>query len=502
MMNGIMQAKKRTDGLGPLIGVIDIGSNSVRLVVFSGPPRSPTPVFNEKVLCGLGRKLAKTGRLDDQGMALALLTMQRFVALAMRMDVKELQVVATAAAREASNGSAFIAEIERQCHVKVRILNGTDEARFSALGVISGTPEAEGIVGDIGGGSLELVQVSKGRIGESVTLPLGPFRLAGVEQKDLRYHVDSLFQSILWLKNGRRQTLYLVGGAWRGIARVHMAQTNYSLRIIHAYRMATHEAEDLTRLLSRQSKESMSRLEGVPRRRLDTLPMAAFVLRRLIKRLEPKELIFSALGLREGLHYATLSEATRAEDPLIAACRDMATRESRFAEHGDELANFIAPLFFSESMEEARLRLAAALLSDVAWRVNPDYRGEQAFRRVLRAPFVGIEHPERALVALAVYARYQGNLGGDTTLPGRALVGDLEARRALILGLGLRLAHALSGGTPGLLHEVKLKLEDEALLLEVPANAETLLGEVIGRRLEDLAKARGMASKIKVIKER
>lgn len=488
--------------LGPLIGVVDVGSNSVRLVVFCGPPRAPTPVFNEKVLCGLGRKLTRTGRLDEQGMALAMLTLRRFASLARRMGVGALQVVATAAIREAENGPAFVAELEQTCGVAISILSGEEEARYSALGVISGMPEADGLIGDLGGGSLELVRVERGAVLESVTLPLGPFRLASIAGDRLKEHVDGLFKGVPWLGRTRGKPYFLVGGAWRAIARIHMAKTAYSLRIIHNYRMPGREAEDVARLLSRQSRDSLVRLEAVPRRRLDTLPLAALVMRRLIKAGQPSELVFSALGLREGLHFATLSEAERREDPLIAACRDMAARESRFAEHGDELAEFSASLFAGESATEKRLRLAACLLSDVGWRINPDYRGEQAFRRVLRAPFVGIDHPGRAFVALTVFARYQGDIAGDATLPGRQLIDDQTARRALTLGLGLRLAHTLSGGTPGLLQDFRLRLQERTLCLDVPASAEALLGEVAERRLEALAASRGLAHEIRINRRR
>lgn len=505
MTNGALsEPPLRNSGLGPLIGVVDIGSNSVRLVVFCGPPRAPTPVFNEKVLCGLGRRLVKTNRLDEQGMELTLLTMRRFAGLAERMGVRDLQVVATAAAREAENGPAFIAEIERQCGVKVRILSGAEEARYSALGVLSGMPEAEGVIGDIGGGSLELVRIENSKIVDTVTLPLGPFRISAIAPDDLKKHVDGIFDGVPWLKAVRGRSLYLVGGAWRSIARIHMAQTNYPLRIIHAYRMTPREGDELTRLLSRQSRESLLRVEGLSRRRSENLPSAAFVLRRLIKRLEPRDMIFSALGLREGLHYASLSDAERAADPLIAACRDMAAREGRFAPHGDELAAFLQPLFVGETPEEARLRLAAAHLSDVAWRVNPDYRGEQAFRRVLRAPFVGIDHPGRAFIALSVFARYTGEPGNEQTLTGLELVDPAAARRAYSLGLGLRLAMTFSAGTPEVVRELKLKVSERTLTLtlEVPAQVEPLVGEVTARRLDDLAKSLGLAADLRVARKK
>ena len=484
------------------VAVVDIGSNSVRLVVFEGPARAPVPKFNEKVLCGLGRGLAESGRLNEAGVAQAFETMRRFVALMGRMGVADVHVVATAAVRDAENGAAFVAELERRSGVRVRILSGVEEARFSALGVVSGIPEADGVVGDLGGGSLELVEVSPGKPGQSVTLPLGPFRLQALADEARRDHIDGVLGSVPWLGKMRGRKLYVVGGAWRAIARIHMAQTNYPVHIIHHYRINAAQADEITRLLGRQSRESLLRIEGISRRRLDVLPLAALTLRRLLKRVNPTEVIFSAYGLREGLQFAALPEAVRRLDPLLVACRDMAAREGRFGEHGDELAAFLAPLFTEEAPGLARLRLAACLLSDTAWRVSPDDRGEEAFRHILRVPFAGLDHPAHALLALAVFARYQGHIDDKATLPGRALVDEQQARWALTLGLALRLAHTLTGGSAGLSREARLRPDGEKLTLEVPTAAEGLLGEVVLRRLEALAKSLDKKPELRVVKRR
>jgi exopolyphosphatase/guanosine-5'-triphosphate,3'-diphosphate pyrophosphatase len=484
------------------VAVIDIGSNSVRLVVFEGPARAPVPKFNEKVLCGLGRGLAETGRLNEAGVEQAFETMRRFVALIGRMGVADVQAVATAAVRDAENGAAFVAELERRSGVRVRVLSGVEEARFSALGVVSGIPDADGVVGDLGGGSLELVEVAPGKPGQSVTLPLGPFLLQALSEEARRDHIDAVLEATPWLGKMRGRKLYVVGGAWRAIARIHMAHTNYPVHIIHHYRISATEADEITRLLGRQSKESLVRIEGISRRRLDVLPLAALTLRRLLKRVNPPEVIFSAYGLREGLQYAALPEPVRRLDPLLVACRDMAAREGRFGEHGDELAAFLAPLFADEAPALVRLRLAACLLSDTAWRVSPDDRGEEAFRHILRVPFAGLDHAAHAVLALAVFARYQGHIDDKATLPGRALVEEQQARWALTLGLALRLAHTLTGGSAGLSREARLRPEGDKLTLEVPAAAEALLGEVVLRRLDALARSLDKKPELRVVKRR
>ncbi len=470
-----------------LIGVVDVGSNSVRLVVFTGPDRSPTPIFNEKVLPALGRGLNERGVLDPEGVEAAIEAIRRFVALAERMRVTTLDVVGTAAIREASDGTAFAERVRRECGANMRILSGADEARISALGVISGIPQARGVVGDLGGGSLELVTVEDGSIGPQATLPLGPLRLVGLSHDDMKAHADRLLTELQWLDEARGRDLYLVGGAWRAIARIHMAQTNYPLHIIHQYRASADELSEMTRVLGRQSKDSIVRLAGVPKRRLETVPTAALVLRRLIKRVRPAHIVFSANGLREGLHFDILPPAARSEDPLIALCRDMGMRESRFGLSGEDLHRFLSPVFLGESADEERLRFAACLLADVAWRVNPDYRGEQAFRRILRAPFVGIDHPSRAFVALAVHARYEGHIEGPAVEMSLPLLAEPDRQRALQLGLAIRFAEALAGGTDRMDALGEISIEGGNLIFQVTQAGRPLLGEVVSRRFQDLA---------------
>ena len=151
--------------LGPTVAVIDIGSNSVRLVVYEALTRSPTPIFNEKALCGLGRNVLTSGRLADEAVARALASIRRFRVLCTQLNVGELHVLATAAVRDARNGPDFVAECEAICGVPLRLLSGREEATFAALGVVSGTYQPDGIVGDLGGGSLELVDIKGERIG-------------------------------------------------------------------------------------------------------------------------------------------------------------------------------------------------------------------------------------------------------------------------------------------------------------------------------------------------
>jgi len=480
------------------VAVVDIGSNSLRLVVYDGVRRSPRTLFNEKVMCGLGRSIETTGRLDPAGVELARANLARFVALARGISVKRLDVLATAAVRDASDGRAFVAEIEKRHHLKVKVLTGAEEGRLSAFGVVAGIPEARGVTGDLGGGSVELVPVAGGQVGAAATLPIGPLRLqphAGDDRK-LREVIDKQLAAVPWLNTAvDGGAFYAVGGAWRALARIHMEQTRYPLHIIQHYTVPRGEADDFLDVIARLSKKSLEKMTTVSRKRLDVVPIAARVLQRLLRRVSPKSLVFSAFGLREGHIYNLLNEAEQRADPLLAACRDIAEASRRFGADGGELFAWTAPLFAGESAERRRLRHAAALLGDIAWREHPDYRADQALRSVLYMPVAGLAHRERAYLAGAIYARYGGNENGADMLD-RLL--DEEARvQARITGLALRLGYTLSGGVPGALSRSKLALDGNALVLSLNSAAIRRYGESVQRRLDALGRSVGRRTEVR-----
>lgn len=486
---------ERLSAAGPArperVAVIDIGSNSIRLVVYDGLTRAPQPIFNEKVLCGLGRTVEKTGRLNPDGVELALANLARFARLLEGLPVARLDVLATAAVRDAADGAAFVAAVEHRTGLAVRTISGEEEARLSAMGVLSGTPGADGIMGDLGGGSLEVVGLDRGVIGPQVTLPLGPFRL--IEASGGRYAgaqrvVDQNLERLSWLGRHKGCTFYPVGGNWRALAKLHMEHVRHPLHIIHHYKVGAAELREFAGLIARQSRSSLDRVLAGSRRRNETLPLAALVMERLLRLAEPSSVIFSAFGLREGHLFDLLSPEQRRQDPLLSACADLAARVGRFGA-GEIMASWVAGLFAGEDESAVRLRLAASLLSDLGWTDHPDYRAEHTYLRILHLPFAGMDHAARAFLALAGYARYAGRVDDALTAPARGLLSEGQVMKALVLGLALRLAHTLTGGTAALLQRASLRLEEEKLVLALPEDAAVLAGEVVQRRLDALAKA-------------
>jgi exopolyphosphatase/guanosine-5'-triphosphate,3'-diphosphate pyrophosphatase len=478
------------------VGIIDVGSNSIRLVVYERASRAPLPVFNEKVLCGLARGLDATGRLNPEGVEMALANIDRFTTLAHNMKVTSLDLLATAAVRDAADGADFMRELASRPGIKAHTVSGQDEARFSGYGVICGMPDANGVMGDLGGGSLELVALGNGHLGNSTTLPVGPLRLMSSGKSDPKKTVVEAIEGVRWLREEQGKTFYAVGGAWRSFARLHMEQAGYPLHIIHHYEISAEEARAVARLIAVQSAKSLEKMPGVSRRRVDTLPLACLALDRLLAALKPRSVVFSAFGLREGFYYSRLNEIERARHPLIAFAEEQGAGWRRFDLLPSEIFDWLTPVFAGESETDRILRTAACHLSDISWDDHPDYRAEQAYFRVLHLPAPGMSHRERAMLAMVLTYRYKSDLKSamiDTALKLSDGKGRAFARR---LGACLRLAYNLSGGAPGLLPQIQLRRTERDLRLIVPADLRRRLGDVTARRLESAAEAFDLKSAI------
>jgi exopolyphosphatase/guanosine-5'-triphosphate,3'-diphosphate pyrophosphatase len=483
---------------GPPVGVIDIGSNSVRLVVYEGLTRSPTPIFNEKVLAGLGREVQTTKLLAPDAVDKALAALRRFRTLCDRIDVPSLWVVATAACRDAKNGKAFVDEAERICRTRIEVISGKREAELSALGVVSGFHRPDGIMGDLGGGSLELTDVRGHRVQPGITLPLGGLALQDVSKKSLK-KAEKLVKKALGearlLEGGKGRSFYAIGGTWRALARLHMWQKGYPLHVTHGYVIPAREAHEFSGLVHRVDTETLSQIEAVADARRPLLSYAALVLEHLIDMARPKDIVISALGVREGLLYSMLDAEERRQDPLIAAAQELNVLRSRSPAHGQELITwtdrFMASTGIEETAEERRLRRAACLLGDIGWRAHPDYRGEQSLNIIANAAFVGIDHPGRAYLALAVFFRHVGLIDEELSPRLRELASTRVLDRARVLGAALRVAYLVSASTTGVLPKTPMVVERGRLVLRFENGLKTLAGERVFVRLRQLARLVG-----------
>lgn len=491
-------APGRLNGSGP-ISIVDIGSNSVRLVVYERLARTPTMLFNEKVLAGLGRGVSKTGRLSDEAVSRALKALARFRTLSEHAGATEMHVIATAAARDSENGASFIRDAEAVLGTEIRVLSGRDEARFAALGVTCGVWNPDGIVGDLGGGSLELVSVSETSLGKGTTLPLGVLRLqdeAGSSMREVRRVAQEHLSRNKYVPKAAGKTLYLIGGTWRSLARLHMVRSNYPMQVMHHYAISAKTALQFCDEVMSSDIEMMEGAENVSRQRRPLLPHGAAVLSEVIRVTKPETIVLSSLGVREGLLFNLLDESVKAQDPLLAAAEELGYLRTRSPRHDLELIpwteNLLRVLGVRESDRAKRLRTAACLLSDIGWRAHPDYRGEQSFNNIAHADFVGIDHPGRAFLSACVFFRHVGLDESDLAPFVRALIDDQQIHQAKLIGIAFRIAYLLSASMPGILLDTRFVIERGALVLKLPDMFVNLDGERLRKRLVQLARLQGL----------
>ena len=485
------------------VGVIDVGSNSVRLVVFDGAARSPAYFYNEKIMCALGAGLSQTGRLSPEGRKRALSAIRRFAALAEGMGIPTLTAVATAAVREASDGAEFREEVLRETGIKIWIVDGKEEARLSAQGVLLGWPGSYGLVCDIGGSSMELADLAEGRVGRRLTSALGPLKLREIKggRKAVKSYVRETMKTLHdEMGNATGMRLFLVGGSWRAIARVDMERRNYPLTVLHEYRMSSRQISKTAEYIRKSDLQELRGRCNISDSRMSLVPLATIVLKELMRTFKPKDVAVSSYGLREGMLYEQMPRELRERDPLIEACRFVEAKDARLPGFGRVLYDFVKPLFPRANWQRQRIIKAACLLHDVSWRAHPDYRGEVTFDNATRANLGGLKHYERVLLGLALMNRYTSKTANSRFDPLFAMLDEAQVKEAVVLGKAMRLGAMLwvnADEAPGTL---KWRPKSRELTLKLSEHARPLFGEVAEARFAGLASVMGATSSVKFTK--
>ncbi len=475
------------------VGVVDVGSNSVRMVVFDGAARSPAYFYNEKIMCGLGAGLAETGRLNPEGRRRALSAIRRFQALAAGMGLKPLSAVATAAVRDASDGADFRDEVARETGLRLWVIDGRQEARLSAQGVLLGWPGAYGLVCDIGGASMELAEIHDGRVGKRLTSPLGPLKLTSIKggRKGRQAHIRAVVGQMRDTLGPQPDRLFLVGGSWRAIARIDMVRRDYPLRVLHEYRMTTRSVSATAKFIADHDLDALRQRCSLSGARMALVPFAIEVLQRLVRAFRPRDIAISSYGIREGLLFEQMPQRLRARDPLIEACHFAEAKDARMPGFGRQLHEFVQPLFARVPEARQRIIKAACLLHDVSWRAHPDYRAEVCFDNATRANLGGLTHPERVYLGLALMHRYR-NRREATRFDGMiGLLNERDRKEAEILGKAIRFG-AMMWMQPGApMGRLSWAPRKKRLNLTLSRDAVPLFGEVAEARLMSLCTSLG-----------
>lgn len=478
------------------VGVIDVGSNSIRIVIFDGAARSPAYFYNEKVMAGLGQGLAATGRLNPVGVERGLAALKRFAVLAKSMRVTPLICIATAAVRDASDGPAFRQQVEKETGLKLIVVDGHEEARLSAQGVLLGWPAARGLVCDMGGSSMELAVIADGRVGRRASSPLGPFRMQQVAggAQGRAEHLRGIMAGLVKAVGTRHGPIYLVGGSWRAIARLDMERRGYPMKVLHEYRMTPEDVSATAEWIASHSIKEMRAATGISADRLELVPLAAEVLCHLAERFTPEEFAISAYGIREGMLYEQMAPSLRRRDPLIEAARFAEKQMARMPGFGKHLYRFLYPLFAEAPRARMRLILTACLLHDTTWRAHPDYRAEACFDNVTHANMAALSHVERIFLGLALLHRYKSSRRDSRMEVLAGLLDTDEIRDAEILGKAMRFGAMFAVRDPN--SAGTLEPDDGVLRLRMTTKGRALMGEVATARFESLCAALGVTAEV------
>lgn len=475
--------------------IIDIGSNTVRLVVYDGPSRAPAVLLNEKVTAKLGRDVAKHRLLSAKATAIALSALGRYAMLLRLMAVAHVDVVATAAARDAENGEEFLAAV-RALGLSPRLLTGEEEALTSAVGVLAAFPGARGVAADLGGGSLELTELDGDSCRHGISMPFGTLRLP-----DLRAQGPAKFdrtilaalQSAQW-SSGRGVPLYLVGGSLRALARFTMLRVGWPLDDPHGFELSPEQAMTICAEVAREKQPvNLARLSAS---RLASLPDTAALLGVLLREIQPSKLVFSSWGLREGLLYGQLDPATRAQDPLLASVANFVEPFGVTASHATMIAGWTAAMAPPPANGDERLRLAATMLALAAMRIEPNLRTEQAISWAMRKRWIGLDARGRALLAVTILAN-----AGDTSIPAELaqLASSDDLRIATGWGLAVRLCRKLTGGAAAALSSTTLAPDDTKLILTLLDPMQALYSNAIGKDHRLLAEWFGLEPVVELL---
>ena len=485
------------------VGVIDVGSNSVRLVIFDGAARSPAYFYNEKIMCALGAGLSQTGQLNPEGRVRAIAAIHRFAALAKGMGVPPLTAVATAAVREATDGQDFRAQVLRETGIKLWIIDGKEEARLSAQGVLLGWPGSYGMVCDIGGSSMELADLADGRVGRRVTSALGPLKLREIKggQTAIKDHVRQTMAELHAEMGGNiGARLFLVGGSWRAIAKIDMQRQEYPLAVLHEYRMTSRMISKTADYIRTSDLTELRALCGISESRMSLVPYAAIVLKELMRTFKPKDVAISSYGIREGMLFEQMPKELRDRDPLIEACRFAEAKDARLPGFGRVLYDFVKPLFPRANWQRKRIIKAACLLHDVSWRAHPDYRAEVTFDNATRANLGGLKHYERVFLGLALMSRYTNKTSNSRYDPLLSLLNDDQIKEARILGKAMRLGAMLYYNNDKAPGQLKWSSKSAELTLTLDEQTRPLFGEVAQARFAALSDALGAEGHVKFSK--
>ncbi|MCH2037060.1 MAG: Ppx/GppA family phosphatase [Rickettsiales bacterium] len=492
-----IQSSKYTDNNA---AVIDIGSNSVRLVIYNGIGPASISVFNEKITCALADNIESTGVLSTDGVEMADKALARFKMIISMMEVRSLDVFATAAVRDAEDGGTFVEEMNEKHGFDIRVLSGEEEAYYSALGVVSSISDAKGVVGDLGGGSLELTNVTDKKISDKESIALGIVRLhsMGRNKVYINNYIQKNLEGSSVIEKMKGSNFYAVGGGFRTLAKISMYRNAYPLRIVDNYKVSKQDFIDTLDDIEYLTKDQLASITSISSKRCELLPVTAMIAKNIIELGDPENIIFSTCGVREGMIFEQIADEDKKKPPLLESSVEMLRRVGRDPEYAHMLMNWMSPLFEDETEEQALWRHAACILSEYCCYEHTEYRAEIAFRRFVDASIIGASHRGRVFIASCLYYRYKTKHDPALLDQRQTILTAKEVQYARAIGYTMKLANDLTGGLLGIKDNVHLEVTNKKLILFFVPESEALVSDSIRKRMKLLGAILGKTPEIMV----
>ena len=471
--------------------VIDLGSNSIRMLIYEDFEKSQIPIFNEKAVCSLGNSLELTGKLDPLGVQYSISVLERFKNILNNSKVNSVNIFATAAVRDAKDGPYFKSVVEKIFDNEIEVLTGEQEAERSALGVILGFEKVNGIVADLGGGSLELAKVKNGVIEKKASLPIGILRLFNRPKKKKSKKISDIISenlsSVNWLKKTKVKNLYVVGGVWRTLLKADIFLKKYPLNVLHQYQLTGEDALSLCHRLDDKKKLSSLKVDQITKSRTNYVPIATNILKQLLLLTAPEKLLCSISGVREGTLITKSGYKLTEQDLLDNFIEYSAFRTGDYGENYLKYYNFIKDIFSDNENFPTRLLKPTCSLSNMDWGLGAYQKAELVFAQILNTPALSLSHSDRIKIALAGFWRHCS----VKYYPDRDYVSLLSNNEILIarqVGAALRLASGIAAISTIFLDNLSLTKKGNTIIFSVPNQHSQIVTKSVQKRLKSLSK--------------
>lgn len=479
------------------IGVIDIGSNSVHLVIGEYFNNEYFQVIDDvKVNVRLSEGMAETGQLQRDRMDFGLETLAMFKSMCDAYGIEKVITVATAAIRKAANGKDYVAEIKEKIGMEVEIISGDKEASMDYLGAVNTLEIKDALLMDIGGGSTEFVLIRERRKVDSISLPFGSVDLS--EEFDLadeitgekidavdRY-LNKLFEKLPILSEAKGFPVIGVGGTIRNVGRIHRNIIDYPMEIAHNYHMKASEVRQVCDLAAGMNLVERTNLKGLSKGRTDIFVGSSHTLERVMGYIGSPELIISNAGIRDGIvfDYFGYNEDNLVYDIFELSLLDIVLNYNVNVPHAYHVLRLAKSLFeqlkplHGITQDVEKMLKASAMLHDSGIKIQYGNHHEHSFYIILNAGLLGIEQKEilmSAFIALNHRTNKKIKISNE-------YVGLLkEADRLLIdqLSLFLQIAEYLDRSMDGVVKEVDCVILAKEVQLHVLTTGHSVFDNMI-----------------------